>query len=74
MTTLTIVDNGKGFNISAHRNGIGLNNILSRAKVFGGEMVLDSKHDAGCRLKIILPMQAENMEIDVAREEIRAGE
>jgi signal transduction histidine kinase len=74
MTALTIVDNGKGFNISAHRNGIGLNNILSRAKVFGGEMVLDSKHDAGCRLKIILPMQAENMEMDVAREEIRAGE
>jgi PAS domain S-box-containing protein len=55
-TELLISDNGKGFDLKASRHGIGLNNILSRTKVFGGEMHLDSKPQHGTRLQVRLPI------------------
>jgi len=64
-TELTIQDNGIGFDVKAKRNGIGLNNILSRTKVFGGELLIESCVGKGTLLKVILPIQA-NMEEEVA--------
>ena len=57
-TELTIRDNGIGFDVEARRNGIGLNNILSRTKVFGGELQIESCAGKGTLLKVILPIQA----------------
>jgi PAS domain S-box-containing protein len=57
-TELTIQDNGVGFDVDAKRKGIGLNNILSRTKVFGGELSIDSFPGKGTLLKVILPIQA----------------
>lgn len=57
-THLRISDNGRGFDTGQKRNGIGLNNILSRAKVFGGEMLLDSREGRGTVLKVLLPIQS----------------
>lgn len=57
-TGLEIRDNGKGFDVDAKRNGIGLNNISSRAKVFGGGMKIASANGQGCTLKVWLPIAA----------------
>lgn len=53
---LSIKDNGKGFDTALTRNGIGINNIISRAKVFGGVVEIDSKPGMGCTLTVSLPM------------------
>lgn len=55
-TTLVIKDNGKGFNTFEKRNGIGLNNITSRAKVFDGTVNIQSDLGKGCMLIVTLPI------------------
>jgi signal transduction histidine kinase len=55
-TTLIIKDNGKGFNTFEKRNGIGLNNIISRAKVFDGKVNIESALGRGCLLTVTLPI------------------
>lgn len=55
-TILTIKDNGKGFNTFEKRNGIGLNNIISRAKVFDGKVNIESAPGKGCLLMVTLPI------------------
>ena len=63
ITELLIQDNGKGFDVKANRKGIGLNNMLSRATVFGGELMIDSCEGKGTLLKVRLPIQSnENQE------------
>lgn len=57
-TELEIHDNGRGFDVAARRNGIGLNNISSRAKVFGGGMKIESASGQGCTLHVWLPIAA----------------
>ena len=57
VTILNISDNGKGFDTRVKRNGIGLNNILSRSQIFNGKMSIDSAPGKGTKLEIILPMQ-----------------
>lgn len=55
-TMLIIKDNGKGFNTFEKRNGIGLNNIISRAKVFNGNVDIESAPGKGCLLMVTLPI------------------
>jgi signal transduction histidine kinase len=55
-TTLVIKDNGKGFNTFEKRNGIGLNNIISRTKVFDGNVNIQSAPGKGCKLMVTLPI------------------
>ena len=63
ITELFIQDNGKGFDVKANRKGIGLNNILSRATVFGGDLSIESCEGKGTLLKVRLPIQSnENQE------------
>lgn len=54
-TTLVIKDDGRGFNTFEKRNGIGLNNIISRAKVFDGKVAIESALGKGCLLVVTLP-------------------
>lgn len=56
LTQLSIADNGKGFNPDDKRNGIGFNNMLSRAKVFGGEMKINSSPGKGCTIQVSIPL------------------
>jgi signal transduction histidine kinase len=53
--TLSIKDNGQGFDTTCQRNGIGINNIISRASVFGGSVQLESEPGKGCVLNVLLP-------------------
>ena len=51
---LLISDNGKGFDTSVQRKGIGITNIMSRAELFNGNVKIDSAPGLGCRLEVIL--------------------
>lgn len=59
-TELEVRDNGKGFDVTTKANGLGLNNISSRAKVFGGGMKIESARGKGCTLRVWLPIAAVN--------------
>jgi len=62
---LTVIDNGIGFNPSLKRNGMGLNSIISRAKVFGGAVSIQSAPQKGCLLTVAIPINvnAESLEV-----------
>jgi signal transduction histidine kinase len=55
-TVLSISDNGKGFDSTVKTNGMGLNNIISRAKIFGGTVHIESTAQKGCFLNITIPI------------------
>ncbi|ANE51705.1 ATP-binding protein [Flavisolibacter tropicus] len=57
-TEVSVIDDGKGFNMDALRQGIGLNNMLSRVKVWNGDMKVYSQVNDGCELWISLPIHA----------------
>ncbi len=50
-------DNGKGFDTSKKKKGIGINNIKNRVESFNGTIELFSMPGKGCRWKILLPLQ-----------------
>jgi PAS domain S-box-containing protein len=50
--TLVIADNGVGFDTSAKRKGIGIDNIKSRAAAYNGNAEFTSAPDEGCVLTI----------------------
>ncbi|MGH2647056.1 MAG: sensor histidine kinase, partial [Ginsengibacter sp.] len=50
---ININDNGKGFDTSAKRNGIGLKNIKNRAELYSGVVQIISAPGEGCKMKII---------------------
>lgn len=52
--TLEIIDNGKGFDPTQHRKGVGITNITSRASLFDGDVTIDSAPGKGCKLKVTL--------------------
>ncbi|MBD0349846.1 MAG: hypothetical protein ICV65_01700, partial [Flavisolibacter sp.] len=52
---LEIKDNGKGFNVTTVRKGIGLSNIRSRAELLGGRAEVISSAGAGCTLVVAIP-------------------
>ena len=54
---ITITDDGKGFD-PMHRltkNGAGLNNMKTRAKVFNGDMKIESNSSTGTKISISIP-------------------
>lgn len=50
---LTIVDNGKGFDLNTKRKGIGLNNIINRADVFDGKVDIETAPGQGCMVRVV---------------------
>ena len=55
-TTISIVDNGKGFNtekIATHEAGIGIRNITERALIIGAKLSLISQENYGTTVRII---------------------
>lgn len=52
---VTVKDNGQGFDPALQREGIGINNMISRAKVFDGKVTIDSVPGKGCMVQIIIP-------------------
>ena len=54
--SLSITDDGKGFDVSVQSKGIGFINIYNRVDAFGGDMELISSPGNGCSLKINFPL------------------
>jgi two-component system sensor histidine kinase UhpB len=52
---LTVTDNGVGFDVSRHRKGVGITNIISRAELFNGTVEIQSSPGEGCTLSVGLP-------------------
>jgi signal transduction histidine kinase len=52
---LTVRDNGKGFDASTQKNGMGLNNIISRATVFDGHVRMETAPGNGFLLVVEIP-------------------
>ena len=55
---LTVGDNGVGFDVSRHRKGVGITNIISRAELFNGKVEIQSMPGEGCVLSVSLPLSA----------------
>ncbi len=53
---LTVSDNGVGFDVSRHRKGVGITNIISRAELFNGSVEIQSAPGEGCILSVGLPL------------------
>lgn len=53
---LRVKDNGRGFEPSIIKQGIGLNNIRRRVKVFNGEILIKSTPNKGCDTIIEIPI------------------
>ena len=52
---LLVSDDGPGFDVAKKRNGIGLNNILSRVAIHRGKLKIDSSPGKGCCLTVTFP-------------------
>jgi signal transduction histidine kinase len=57
--TVTITDNGQGFdpNAADHHSGLGLNNIQQRARMHGGQVNIESHSGEGTRIIIWMPIK-----------------
>jgi two-component system sensor histidine kinase UhpB len=53
---LTVTDNGVGFDISRHRKGVGITNIISRVELFNGVVDIQSRPGEGCMLSVRIPL------------------
>lgn len=58
MIELTIHDNGVGFDMEKvkQKKGVGLSNIISRAELFNGKVIIKTSPGNGCRLNINVPI------------------
>jgi len=52
---LVIADDGKGFDLSSTRAGIGISNIMNRVESFNGKIDIDTHPGKGCKMKIEYP-------------------
>ncbi len=55
---LTVMDNGKGFDVTQSHKGLGIVNIYTRAENIGGKAVIRSSPGEGCTLTITIPLHA----------------
>jgi signal transduction histidine kinase len=59
--TLTIADNGAGFDTEARHPGIGLISMSERATQIGGALQIRSRRGAGTQVDVSVPLQSESM-------------
>jgi PAS domain S-box-containing protein len=53
---LSIADNGVGFDCSKKPEGVGMTNIISRAKIYNGNASFISRPGQGCKLLVTFPV------------------
>ncbi len=56
--SLTIADDGIGFDLDTVRRGLGLTNIANRSELLGGRTEIDTAPGKGCRLDVWIPYEA----------------
>jgi signal transduction histidine kinase len=55
--SLDIADDGKGFDVSAIKKGLGLINIINRVELFDGNAEIITSPGNGCLLQIRAPLK-----------------
>ncbi len=60
---LNISDNGKGFVPAKRRNGIGITNMINRANIFNGKIIIDSSPGNGCRVNANFKLNGKNLQL-----------
>jgi two-component system sensor histidine kinase UhpB len=58
--SLSIADNGIGFDTKQKSKGIGLRNIENRVKFYRGNATIRSQKEKGCVLEISIPIKKDN--------------
>jgi two-component system sensor histidine kinase UhpB len=58
LVKLNVTDNGKGFDTSSSKDGIGLENMKRRAEMFSGKCKFKSSPGNGCELHVEIPLKA----------------
>jgi len=54
--SLTIEDDGCGFNMAQKPKGVGLRSIKERAESIGGQIIIESIPDKGTRIEVTIPI------------------
>jgi PAS domain S-box-containing protein len=62
---LKITDDGKGFDTKTRWQGIGLNNMKTRAESLEGTFTLQSTAGMGCEIKVSIPLKTKAHLIDI---------
>ncbi len=52
---LEIIDDGKGFEVTAHHTGFGLRGMQERVQILGGELQVKSTFGKGTRIRVWIP-------------------
>jgi PAS domain S-box-containing protein len=53
-----VTDDGKGFDLNAKREGIGISNMKNRVETFNGALKITTRPGKGCVLQAIIPFDA----------------
>lgn len=62
IVSLTIADNGHGFDMAQKPKGVGLRSIKERTESVGGTFVLESGPGKGTRIEVIIPVAQEKLQ------------
>jgi PAS domain S-box-containing protein len=54
--SVVVADDGKGFNVSQKRKGIGISNMINRTESFNGEVAIESSPGNGCKIEFRIPV------------------
>lgn len=52
---VVISDDGKGFDVSRKRSGVGISNMINRVESFNGKFAIESSPGKGCKIDVSLP-------------------
>jgi signal transduction histidine kinase len=59
---LSIADNGKGFDSSNYKKGVGLINIINQAGLFNGKVEINASPGKGCTITVFIPLKASELQ------------
>ncbi|MGB8190690.1 MAG: PAS domain-containing protein, partial [Chitinophagaceae bacterium] len=57
LLNLEITDDGKGFDLTKTKKGVGLNNIINRAELFNGKVDIVAAPGKGCTVRVTIPVK-----------------
>lgn len=52
---VVVEDDGKGFNVSSKRTGIGISNMINRIESYNGQVEIKSSEGNGCKILVSIP-------------------
>ena len=65
---IVITDDGKGFDMSSRRKGIGLSGIINRVESFNGTTEIRSSPGKGCTITVTIPLVLNGQQAEIGSE------